>query len=291
MARAVLAFALLCATLAACGSDDEGAAGLAAAAPENAAIAAELPPQLAARGELKVATSADYAPVAYIDEDDEIVGLDPELGRAIGATLGLETEVVNTGFDGILAGLGAGKYDIVLSGINDTVEREKRFDFVTYFTAGTAFYANAGKATDVAGLEDLCGRRVGVGRGTIQQEYVTEQDADCKAAGEPGIGIEIFPDQNAVTLALASGRADVAMADSPVAAHIALQSQGKLEVVGKTFATASYGIAMPKGSGLAEPLRKAVDALIEDGTYGEILARRGLEDGALERAEINAAKH
>jgi polar amino acid transport system substrate-binding protein len=243
----------------------------------------------AAKRTLVVATSADYAPVAYVDGDGEIVGLDPEIARAVGAKLGFETKVVNTGFDGILAGLDARKYDIVVSGINDTKQREKRFDFVTYFRAGTAFYMAADQAGAIAGLADLCSRRVGVARGTIQQTYAAEQDRRCKDGGEPGVAVQVFPDQNAVTLALRSDRVDVAMADSPVAAHVARRSGGRLAVAGDIFASAPYGIAAPKKSGLAERLRDAVNALIADGTYRDILAAHGLESGAVERSEINAA--
>jgi polar amino acid transport system substrate-binding protein len=243
----------------------------------------------AAKRTLVVATSADYAPVAYVDGDGKIAGLDPEIARAVGAKLGFETKVVNTGFDGILAGLDARKYDIVVSGINDTEQREKRFDFVTYFTAGTAFYAGAGRADDIGGLGDLCGRRVGVARGTIQQTYAADQDRACEDGGRPGVAVQIFPDQNAVTLALDSARIEVAMADSPVAAHVARRSGGRLAVAGDIFASAPYGIAVPKGSGLAERLRDALNELIADGTYRRILAAHGLEAGALERSEINAA--
>jgi polar amino acid transport system substrate-binding protein len=238
---------------------------------------------------LVVATSADYAPVAYVDGDGEIVGLDPDIARAVGAKLGFETKIVNAGFDGILAGLEARKFDLVVSGVNDTKQREKRFDFVTYFSAGTAFYAGTERAGEITRIDDLCGRRVGVARGTIQQTYAAEQDRKCRDGGSAGVEVQTFPDQNAVTLALKSDRVEVAMADSPVAAHVARQSGGRLAVAGDVFAAAPYGIAVPKGSDLTERLRDAINELIADGTYGDILAARGLEAGALERSEINAA--
>lgn len=280
----VVAFVLV-----ACG-DDERASGPDVSAPSAETRVAELlPDAIASKGTLTVATSADYAPVAFVDEDGRITGLDPELARAIGAKLGLDTEVVNAGFEGILAGLDAGKYDIVVSGVNDTRQREERYDFVTYFTAGTALYALAETARGIGGLDDLCGRRVGVARGTIQQTYAADQDRTCEEGGASGVAVQVFPDQNAVTLALRSGRVEVAMADSPVAAHVARRSDGDLVVAGDIFASAPYGIAVPKGSGLAEPLRAAVDALIRDGTYAEILQEHGLESGALDRAAVNAA--
>jgi polar amino acid transport system substrate-binding protein len=290
IAPALGTFAVLAvvALVAACGEDQSNSEPAGKPPAADARVAREVPEKYASKGMLTVATSADYAPVAFVDGDGGIVGLDPDIARAVGAKLGLDVKVVNTGFDGILAGLDARKYDIVVSGINDTKEREKRFDFVTYFKAGTALYATTARAGEIAGMSDLCGRRVGVARGTIQQTYAAEQDRRCNDGGEPRITVQIFPDQNAATLALRSGRIEVAMADSPVAAHVARQSSGQLAVAGDIFAPAPYGIAVPKDSGLAEPLRDAINELIADGTYHEILAARELEAGALERSEINA---
>jgi polar amino acid transport system substrate-binding protein len=86
----------------------------------------------------------------------------------------------------------------------------------------------------------------------------------------------VYPDQNGVNLALSSGRADVAMADSPPAAYAVEQSDGKFKLTGKQYGTALYGIAMPKGSGLAKPVQGALKAVMADGTYDRIFSYWGL---------------
>ena len=86
----------------------------------------------------------------------------------------------------------------------------------------------------------------------------------------------VFPDQNAANLALSSGRADVGMADSPVADYQVKQSDGQFKRVGQVYGTAPYGIAMPKGNGMTPPILAALKALMADGTYTAILKKWGV---------------
>jgi len=80
------------------------------------------------------------------------------------------------------------------------------------------------------------------------------------------------------------------MADSPVAAYIVKKSNGQFQVTGKPYGTAPYGIAIPKGSGLVKPVQKAVEALMQDGTYKRILTRWGIQRGAISAPQVNAAE-
>src|SRR5437660_516043 len=75
-------------------------------------------------------------------------------------------------------------------------------------------------------LAALCGHKAAVEKGTTQAADATAQSAKCKAAGKPGVNVLVFPDQNGANLALSSGRGDVGMADSPVAAYQVKQSKG-----------------------------------------------------------------
>ena len=104
-----------------------------------------------------------------------------------------------------------------------------------------------------------------------------------------GVKVSVFPDQNGANLALSSGRAQVGMADSPVAAYIVKQSRGRFKLTGKVYGTAPYGIAIPKGNGMAKPLLDALKALMADGTYKAILAKWGVQAGAITNPKINGA--
>ena len=125
-------------------------------------------------------------------------------------------------------------------------------------------------------------------KGTTQQADAQAQAAKCESAGKP-LTLQIFNDQNAVNLALSSGRADVAMADSPVAAYQVKQSNGTFKLSGQPYGTAPYGIAIPKNSGMAKPVLAALKHLMANGTYMKILDKWGVQEGAISNPAINGA--
>jgi polar amino acid transport system substrate-binding protein len=218
-----------------------------------------------------------------------VVGWDADLANALGQVLGLKINMVNATFDTIIPGLVSGKYGLGISSFTDTKEREQTVDFVTYFSAGTSFYVKSSGGPDITSLADLCGHKVAVEKGTTQQADTQAQAKKCKAAGKPDVTVQIFNDQNAVNLALSSGRADVAMADSPVAAYQVKQSDGTFKLSGQPYGTAPYGIAIPKNSGMAKPVLAALKHLMADGTYTKILDKWGVQGGAISDPAINGA--
>ena len=239
---------------------------------------------------LKVATDATYAPNEFIASDGKTIeGMDPDLAQALAKVMGIKVKVVNASFDTIIPALAAGKYNFSMASFTDTKERQKVVDFVTYFSAGTSFYVKASGGPTINSLADLCGHSVGVERGTTQAADSTAQNAKCKAAGKPGVKVSVFTDQNGANLSIASGRAQVGMADSPVAAYIVKKSNGQFKLTGKSYGTAPYGIAIPKGSGLAKPILSALKVLMSNGQYKAILTKWGIQDGAITNPKINGA--
>jgi polar amino acid transport system substrate-binding protein len=262
-----------------------------AATPIDKQAAALVPAKIKAKGKLTVAADATYAPNEFIGEDGHTVqGMDVDLAQALVGALGLKAKVVNATFDSIIPGLSAGKYDLGMSSFTDTKAREKVVDFVTYFSAGTSFYVKASGGPTINTIADLCGHTVAVEKGTVQADYATAQGATCKKAGKPAVAVSVFPDQNGANLAIASGRAQVGMADSPVAAYIVKQSHGQFKLVGKTYKTAPYGIAIPKGNGMAKPILDALKSLMANGTYKRILTKWGVQGGAISNPRINGAQ-
>ena len=279
-----------------CGGDDEEATTTTTAAAAtttptvDSKIAAEIPAAVKSQGTLTVAADATYAPNEFVGADGKsIEGMDPDLAQALAKVMGLKFKVVNASFDTIIPGLASGKYGLGMSSFTDTKEREKVVDFVTYYSAGTSFYVKAQGGPTINTLADLCGHSVGVERGTIQADDSTAQNTKCKQAGKSGVKVLVFPDQNAANLAISSGRAQVGMADSPVAAYIVKQSDGQFKLTGESYNTAPYGIAIPKGNGMAKPVRDALKLLISDGTYKAILTKWGLLSGAITNPQINGA--
>lgn len=276
--------------ISACGSNDSSSSTSTSAgitATKDATIAATVPSKYSSAGTLSVATDASYAPMEYVkDGTKDITGADVDLATALGQVMGLKPDVQNATFDAIIPGLAAGKYDIGMSSFTDTKEREATVDFVTYYEAGTSFFGKKGGPAP-NDLADLCGLSVAVEKGTVQADDAKAQDAKCPA--DKLINLLVFPDQNGANSAVISGRAQVSMADSPVAAYQVTQSDGQLVLVGTPYGTAPYGIAIPKNSGLAEPILAAMKNLIAGGQYTAILKKWGLEEGAITDPAINGA--
>jgi polar amino acid transport system substrate-binding protein len=253
----------------------------------DAAIAAKVPSAVKSKGTLTVAADATYAPNEFIGNDGKTVeGMDADLAKALAGVMGLKANVTNGTFDAIIPGLAAGKYDLGMSSFTDTKEREKTVDFVTYFSAGTSFYTKAQGGATVNGLADLCGKTVAVEKGTTQQSDAEGQSKKCTGSK---VTVLTFPDQNGANLALSSGRAQIGMADSPVADYQVKKSNGQFKLVGQPYGTAPYGIAIPKNNGMAPVLKSALDALIKNGTYTKILTKWGIESGAITSPQINGA--
>jgi len=268
-----------------------GLAGASAATVrKNPKIAAEVPDAIRAKGTLTVATDATYAPMEFIGANGKtVVGVDADLAKALDGVLGLKLKVVNGTFDTIIPGLQSGKYDLGMSSFTATKKRQKVVDFVTYFSAGTSFYVKRSGGPAIRTLADLCGRSVAVENGTIQLDAANAQNAKCKKAGKPAVKVSAFPDQNSANLAISSGRAQVGMADSPVAAWIVKESHGQFKLSGKSYGTAPYGIAIPKGNGMAKPILHALQLLMKNGTYKAILTKWGVQSGAISNPKINGA--
>jgi polar amino acid transport system substrate-binding protein len=284
-----------------CGSsDDSGSTGTGSGASTSAAsaaatavdkqVAAQVPAAFKSKGTLTVAADASYAPNEFIASDGKTVdGMDADLAKALAGVMGLKAKVVNATFDSIIPGLASKKYDLGMSSFTDTKEREQTVDFVTYFSAGTSFYVKAQGGPTINTLADLCGHKVAAEKGTTQADDATAQDKKCKAQGKAAVTVSVFPDQNGANLALSSGRADVGMADSPPAAYQVKQSNGQFKLVGQSYGTAPYGIAIPKGTGLDKAVLAAMKAVMANGEYKKILDKWGIASGAITDPQINGA--
>ncbi|HET9050570.1 MAG TPA: ABC transporter substrate-binding protein [Candidatus Dormibacteraeota bacterium] len=293
LSRSALAAVGVAAALAACGSSStstsSGGGAATTADTATAAVRAEVPAAVRSRGTLSVAADASYAPNEFIDTDGStVIGMDADLAKALGQVMGLSVTLTNVKFDNIIPGLAGGKYDLGMSSFTDTKEREKTVDFVTYFSAGTSFFVKASGGPSIATLDDLCGHNVSVEKGTTQLDDATKQDGTCKTAGKQGVTVLAFDDQNGANLALQSGRADVSMADSPVAAY-QVKLNAAFKISGQPYGTAPYGIAIPKGNGMAQPILDALKLLVAGGTYTQILNQWGISAGAITAPVINGA--
>lgn len=312
--RQVAAVSLLGVMLAGCGSSAAPTAKTAAAAPAStaaaapatssaaaststsgpaydAALAAELPAAIRKAGVIKAAVDPSF-PVNnfYAANGTTIQGVSPELAAAIGKVLGVKIQLTAAKLAGILPAMQAGRYDMAAMVLADTTAREKQVDIVDFENAGQQFLVAAGNPHHINQLADLCGDSVAVNQGGAPVAIAQKQSAACTAAGKAAIDIKQYPAVPQTVLAVEDGQADATIADITKTPYEAQKSGGKLEAAGTQFAPSLFGFAVPKSqAGLAKALAGAIDQLIQDGTYGKILAKWGIAQTAMKQAVINGA--
>jgi polar amino acid transport system substrate-binding protein len=282
--------------IAACGSSNSSSSptssattgsGTTASGTAVASVVKLVPAPVKSKGTLTVAADASYAPDEYFAPDGHtVVGMDPDLVKALAAVMGMKANVVNATFDSIIPGLAAGKYDMGASSFTDTKEREKTVDFVDYANVGESFYTKTSGGTSISTIDDICGKSVAVEKGTTEQTDAQTQSAKCTKAGKGAVKLLVFPDQNGANLAVSSGRAQLGFADQPVAAYQVKKTNGEFKLVGAAFATAPYGLAIPKSSHLAPAVLAALKEIMSNGTYSSILNHWGLQQVAISPSAV-----
>ncbi|WP_406635031.1 ABC transporter substrate-binding protein [Amycolatopsis sp. WGS_07] len=285
----------VCAALAGCGGGGGEAAApssevVVPAVAKDAALAAKLPAEVRSAGVLRVAMDETYPPFESV-QAGKVVGLDPDLANAIGGVLGVRVEFVNTSFDAIIPSLTSNKVDLAMSSIGDTKERERTVDLVTYYWNGTLVLVKTGNPAQLK-ADQVCGARVGVIRGSLQQtSFLPSQAAKCAGAGKQAATVEVYQNGPQAQLALQSGRIDGVMEDAPPLLAVAAQQKDVFETAGPFFRNPNPGgVAFPKGSKLVEPVHEAIGVLIKNGTYRTILKKWNLEKIAIDKSEINGAQ-
>jgi polar amino acid transport system substrate-binding protein len=219
-------------------------------------------------GKLVVAIDATYPPMEYVDEKDgkTFVGFDVDFAKALAKQLGVEAEFKNIGWDGIIPGLKAKQYDVIVSSMNITDDRKSEVNFVQYVAMSQVF-VSAKNGTAVKTEKDLAGKTVAVQDGTTSHDYMK----DVVANKVKDAKIITFPNATDAFLALKSKQADVIVVDEPVGLYYASKDAATYAVTGRAMDPEPVGIAIRKeDKELMDALEKAVQAVKSDGTFGKI---------------------
>src|ERR1700754_2095014 len=250
-------------------------------------IAATVPEDIRRTGRLVIGVNVPYAPNEFKNSSGEIVGFDVDLMNAVATTLGLTPDYRETAFESIMPSVSSGSFNVGMSSFTDTKEREASVDFVTYFRAGTLWAQRTGSSVDP---DAACGLKIGVTYASIQEtEEVPAKRDKCVAAGVSPIDKVVYTRQDDLTAALIAGEVEAMTADSPVTGFAIKLSGGQLAPAGEIFDTAPYGWPVAKGSGLADPLRRALEHLMQTGEDKTIATMWGVEKGMIDKPEINGA--
>lgn len=253
---------------------------------QNAGLASKVPAKIKSAGTVVIGTDASYAPNEFLSGDGKTVqGMDVDLFNAVAAKFGLKTKWQPADFTSIITGVQGKKYDIGISSFTINADRKKQVTMVSYFSAGTQ-WATAKDNPKKVDAANACGKNVAVQTGTVQE--TDDLPVRQKKCGSNKINILSFKGQDQATAAVVSGKADAMLADSPVAAYAVKQAGGKLETLGKVYEAAPYGYVLPKNE--TEFGRAIADALTElntDGTYKLVLAKWGVDQGAVTDFAVN----
>ncbi|MEV8434856.1 ABC transporter substrate-binding protein [Streptomyces sp. HUAS 31] len=277
-------------------SNDTGSAS-------TAPLADKLPQAIRDKGVIKVGSDIAYAPVEFKDSSGKTVGIDPDLADAMGKQLGVTFQFENGTFDSLITGLRSKRYDIAMSAMTDTKDRQEGIDsdtgkkvgegvdFVDYFTAGVSIYTQKGKNTDIKTWSDLCGKKIVLQRGTVSEDLAKAEAKKC--TGGKTITIEAFDNDQQAQTRLRAGGAAAGSSDFPVAAYAVKTSGGgnDFQLVGEQVEAAPYGIAVAKNNTqLRDALKAALDAIIANGEYEKVIKKWGVEDGSVKEATVNGGK-
>ncbi|MFD4908475.1 ABC transporter substrate-binding protein [Kitasatospora purpeofusca] len=308
---AALASAL---TLAACGSSTDAAADLAPAkgstapngtavnltpqqnrvtTPKVDALAALVPEEIRRRGTLTVVDSLGTTPPLdfYANDDRTVIGVEPDIASLLGNVLGLKVEFNPVSWENIFVGLDSGKYDVGISNITVTEARKEKYDFATYRLDILGFEAKKGSGWKVTGPKDIAGKTVAVASGTNQEKLLIAWNEENTKNGLKAADIKYYQNSSDYYLALSSGRIDAYVGPNPVAAFHAVQT-GETEVIG-TYSgggaevLGKIGATTKKDSGLVGALNGAINEVIRNGSYAQVLKRWGLDAEAVPTSEVN----
>ena len=270
------------------GSSESPSSSSTVSVTSDPALVAKLPASVKSSGKIVVGTDASYAPNEFLDADGKtVIGMDVDLFTAVAESFGVTVDWQPAKFDSIITGVQGCKYDVGVSSFTINEDRKQVVNMVSYFNAGTQWATAPGNPKNVDPTNP-CGLSVAVQRGTVQEtDDLPPKVSACQAAGKP-IDLQVYEGQDQATAAVATGKADATLADSPIVAYAVAQSSGKIEALGEIYDAAPYGYVVPKEQAdFAQALADALTSPKTSGAYEAALANWGNEDGAISSFAVN----
>ena len=221
-------------------------------------------------GALRIGTEGTYAPFTFHDDTGALVGFDVEIGRAIAAQIGVEAEFVEGPWDGLIAGVDADRYDVVINQVGITEERQAKYDFSEPYIASKAALVVKDDNTDITSFETLSGKK-------SAQSLTSNFGKLAEGYGAELVGTEGFDQSIALVI---QGRADATINDSlsffDFKTH---QPDAPVKIVATAEDADFSGVLLAKGKPeLLAAINEALDAIKADGTYAEISQKYFGED-------------
>lgn len=233
---------------------EHGSQGAVSQEGENSGQEQDLLARIQERGTITIAMEGTWAPWTYHDEDDELVGYDVEVGEQIAEKLGVEAEFVEGEWDGLLAGLDAGRYDLMINGVDITPERAEKYDFsIPYAYNRTAVIVRSDDDR-IQTMEDLAGMHTA---NTISSTY-------AELAEQYGAEVTGVDDLNQTFELLLSGRIDATLnAEVSYYDYTKVHPEAPVKIAALADEATQVAIPLKKGDD-TKRLREAVDQALEE---------------------------
>ncbi len=215
---------------------------------------------------LRVATDATYPPFEMLDKDKNIIGYDVDLIREICRLANCRPEIRSVAWEGILPGVQQGDYDVAISGITITPEREQRVDFTEpYIEVGQVILVRADE-TRISGAQDLGDKSVAVQLGTTNDELATKMQKEGKIRE-----VRRYRTFDLAVAALLNQDVDAVIIDSVAGQGFITQNPGRLKTVGERLTQEQLGIVVREGNTeLRDAFNAALRVLRQDGTLDRL---------------------
>lgn len=215
--------------------------------------------------ELVMGTNASFPPYEYYDEDGEtIIGIDAEIAKAVADKLGMKLTIKDMEFDSLLTAVQSGAVDIVFAGLTVTDERKESVDFSMTYATGIQVIIVA-EDSEIATVDDLDGKTIGVQTGTTGDIYCTDD------YGQENV--KQYANGALAVAALKNGQVDCVVIDNEPAKAFVAANDG-LKILETEYVTEDYAAAIAKNNTeLTEKVNKAMEELKADGTIDTIIGK------------------
>ncbi len=235
------------------------------------------------------AITTPYPPAEFLEKNGKTyTGWEIQLTNAIAKLLHLHVTYITATNTDDIPSVQSGRVQISPGSWTVTAQREKIVEFVTDFLAGTQFFLSKTSTLKVNSKTSLCGLTLAVLDATIEATAAQAQTKKCTAAGKAKISIQEYPTEAAVTLAIESGRAEVAWTGAPQAEYLVREQPTKFKLGGKDFTVVPLGIVVSKKlPKLADAMAAAMNILLKNGTYAHILHEWGVSSGSIHHSVVD----
>ena len=224
------------------------------------------------RGKLIIGLEGDWAPWSFVDENDELMGFDVEVARAIAEKMGVEAEFIIGEWDGLLPGMDSGRYDIVINGVEVTPERTEKNDFAEPYAYIRTALIVRGDNEDIKTFEDLKGKKTANSIASTYMNLAEDYGATC-------YGVDTLDETLTMVI---QGRVDATLnANVSYTDYMAQHPKANLKVVATTEEASNVAIPMRKGAetaSLLEAINQAIAELHEEGVISQLSIKYFGED-------------